>query len=45
MHTNYRTLFDPLVTKDDLNRGKNDMKYLVGTIVLLVTTIGLFITY
>ena len=45
MITDYRNPFPPLVTKEDLNRGKDDMNMLYMTLGVVGLCIGLFITF
>ncbi len=44
MITSYRNPFEPLVTKEDLNRGKTEMNQLYMTLGFAVLIVGLFIT-
>ena len=44
MITDYRNPFPPLVTKEDLNRGKTEMNRLYMTLGFAVIMVGLFIT-
>ena len=45
MITNYRNPFPPLVTKEDLDRGRKEMNRLYMALGLVVTVFGLFITF
>ena len=45
MITNYRNPFPPLVTKEDLDRGRTEMRRLYMALGLVVFVFGLFITF